>query len=527
MLPPGLDPSLTEPQLSNRVIAALLHELDLEQHAETTEALLASAGLPREYLEDTTAWVSMMFVRRLAQAIASVNYELDELPPHGHELWQLWRRAGRRALDPAVIGPIFQVLESFGSPRRLYRRLPKLSGRATRSTRFELRSITRGRAVIAVRPEPGATLESPNCWFQLGFFEGVPTLFGLPPATVEHHECMLDPHQPADACVYRVRFAESPGRFGATRVLFTSMGALVGMALASPWVGADPTLALAGLAGGALAAAVDGWWRYVDARRHMITEATDLARLLKAADERHGDLWGEQVALRRSVLAARKLSGYLASDLVERILDDPELELTLGGSETFAAVLFADIVGFTPRCERLDAAQVVEQLNVYFSHVDRAFTDHRGVIDKRMGDGIMAVFVPREGVETPVAQRAIQCGLDMLRHLEGCNAQLAEWGQEPFEIRVGVAAGPLVQGNMGSKVKLEFTVIGDVVNLSSRLEGQATPGYVLVPHTLLEQMPVSERDAVELGERRTITVKGRAEPVDVQELRPRRASPSE
>lgn len=520
MLSHDLDSALTEPQLSNRVFAALLHELDLEHDEDTVEAVLSATGLPRAYLEDTTEWVSMVYVLRFAKALAGRVYGLDTLPPHDHALWQLWRRAGRRALDRDVIGPIFQVLEAFGSPRRIYRRVPELSERATRSTRFELRGIRRGKVVIAAQPEEGASLESPNCWFQHGFFEAVPTLFGLPRARVEHHECMLDPHQPADACVYQIHFVESRSRFVATRVLLVALGAFAAAAIAM-LAGVGPLVWLAAVAGGAVVAAVDAWRHYAGARGHMQQEAAELSALLSAADQRQSELWEEQVLLRRSILAARKLSEYLASDLVEQILDDPELELTLGGTETVAAVLFCDIVGFTPRCEQLEAAQIVEQLNIYFSHVDRAFSDHRGVIDKRMGDGIMAVFVPREGDDTPVAVRAARSALDILRHLEGCNAELAKRGEDPFQIRVGVAAGPLVQGNMGSLVKLEYTVIGDVVNLAARLEGHAAPGHVLVPHAVLDELRDDERASLVFGERRTITVKGRAEPVDVQDVRPK------
>lgn len=183
-------------------------------------------------------------------------------------------------------------------------------------------------------------------------------------------------------------------------------------------------------------------------------------------------------------------------------------------------MLFSDIVAFTPRCEQLEPAEVVEQLNVYFSYVDRAFSDHRGVIDKRMGDGIMAVFVPHDEDDTPVGTRAVRCALEMLHHLDACNAELAERGIEAFQIRVGVAAGSLVQGNMGSDVKLEYTVIGDVVNLASRLEGQARPGHVLAQHCLVTALPEADLEGVSLDEPRTINVKGRAEAVEVQELRP-------
>ena len=98
---------------------------------------------------------------------------------------------------------------------------------------------------------------------------------------------------------------------------------------------------------------------------------------------------------------AKRIVGPDAAPVVERVMDNPELELTLGGRLTRAAVLFSDIVGFTPRSEERAPEDVVEELNIYFAHVDPAFKRHDGVIDKRMGDGVMAVFPPRPDDDGP------------------------------------------------------------------------------------------------------------------------------
>jgi adenylate cyclase len=130
----------------------------------------------------------------------------------------------------------------------------------------------------------------------------------------------------------------------------------------------------------------------------------------------------------------------------------------------------------------------------------------------------MVVFVARDLEERPLdlQRKAVRCGLEMLRSLPDCNRRLAERGSAPLQVRVGLAAGPLVLGNMGSEVKLEYTVIGDVVNLAARLEGQATPGHLLMEEGLLEAV----KGTVEVVAQRRIQVKGRSEPVDVIELRP-------
>ncbi|MCA9638838.1 MAG: adenylate/guanylate cyclase domain-containing protein, partial [Myxococcales bacterium] len=157
------------------------------------------------------------------------------------------------------------------------------------------------------------------------------------------------------------------------------------------------------------------------------------------------------------------------------------------------------------------------ELNLYFSHMDPVVEAHGGVIDKRIGDGLMVVFTSSQRSGEGLAElqrRAVRCAVGMLTALPACNAQLGARGSEPIQIRVGVAGGPLVQGNVGSAARLEYTVIGDTVNLAARLEGQASPGCALIQEAVFAaggagHAPLS---------RRTIKVKGRVEPVAVVEV---------
>ena len=162
---------------------------------------------------------------------------------------------------------------------------------------------------------------------------------------------------------------------------------------------------------------------------------------------------------------------------------------------------------------------MVAELNRYFRHIDPAFERHGGVIDKRMGDGVLAVFVPKEGADArEVRRRAVRCAADLVRGLESCNQELALEGGEPLEVRIGVAAGPLVQGKMGSDVRYEYTVIGDVVNLAARLEAQARPGHVVVTSDVWNAFQGAPPDDVQLVGRQIISVKGKQQAVDVVEL---------
>ena len=181
-------------------------------------------------------------------------------------------------------------------------------------------------------------------------------------------------------------------------------------------------------------------------------------------------------------------------------------------------MLFADLVSYTSRCEGASPEEVVEHLNLFFAHVDPLVEKHRGIIDKRLGDGVMVVFTPASGDETPAAlrRRAIQCGLAVLQGMQACNRALAERGAPPLQLRAGLAAGRLVQGNMGSPVRLEYTVIGDVVNVASRLHGHARPGSLLVEAAALQ----AAGDGFPVVDRREVQVKGREQPVEVVELVP-------
>ena len=132
--------------------------------------------------------------------------------------------------------------------------------------------------------------------------------------------------------------------------------------------------------------------------------------------------------------------------LVEQILEKPEQELKLGGRRTDAAVLFADLVGFTRRCEQLTPEAVVEDLNTWFSVVDPIIHAHGGIIDKRIGDAVMVVFVPREGEDRSngeIWSRAIRCGLAMQSAMSECHRALAQRRAEPMDLRVGIAGGEL------------------------------------------------------------------------------------
>jgi len=157
---------------------------------------------------------------------------------------------------------------------------------------------------------------------------------------------------------------------------------------------------------------------------------------------------------------------YVSLEIAEKIMKSGKVNLA--GEEIQATVLFSDIRGFTPLSEKLPPVELIRFLNEYFTYVTRPITENKGVINKFMGDAVMAIFSPVFGVEDHQAA-ALRAALGMREALKAFNAQ----GKYPeVFFGVGVHSGGLVAGNVGTVERLEYTVLGDTVNVASRIESQ-------------------------------------------------------
>ncbi|HEY5292216.1 MAG TPA: GAF domain-containing protein [Burkholderiales bacterium] len=161
------------------------------------------------------------------------------------------------------------------------------------------------------------------------------------------------------------------------------------------------------------------------------------------------------------------LSRYMSKAVMDQLLESGDA--VLGGISREVSVLFSDIRGFTSISERLGAQETVALLNEYFTDMVDIVFAHKGVLDKYMGDMIMAVFGSVLQKEDD-PDSAVIVGNKMLVGLRGLNARLAARGREPIRIGVGISTGQVVAGNIGSPKRLEYTVIGNRVNIAHRLE---------------------------------------------------------
>jgi adenylate cyclase len=203
----------------------------------------------------------------------------------------------------------------------------------------------------------------------------------------------------------------------------------------------------------------------------------------------------------KSERIARSFERYLAPHVVSSLMRNPE-EIVLGGTRQTATMLFADIRGFTELSERLMPEQVVELLNRYLAPVVNVVFANAGLLDKFYGDGVMAVFgAPRPSDDD--ALRAVLTAGQILEQVRALNEQPGvSW---PLAVSIGLATGDVVAGHIGSERRLEYTVIGDAVNLASRLQQIAQSNQILVDQKTYER--VKGRFA---ATRRLARIKGKA-----------------
>ncbi|MCI0547434.1 MAG: HAMP domain-containing protein [Candidatus Rokubacteria bacterium] len=217
-------------------------------------------------------------------------------------------------------------------------------------------------------------------------------------------------------------------------------------------------------------------------------------------------------SLREKEMIKRAFTRYVAREVVDEILKDPE-HLALSGERREVTVLFCDIRGFTPLSERLSPEEVVALLNEFYTLAIETVFEHDGTLDKFLGDAVMAIF----GAPIPHpdhALRAIKTGLLMRDRIDALNDARLREGRDPIFVGIGVSGGEVVAGTVGTQDRMEYTVVGDSVNVAARLESLARPGQVLMSQRT-HDMVKGQVDVSPLG---PIKVKGKEEQVEVYQV---------
>jgi adenylate cyclase len=203
---------------------------------------------------------------------------------------------------------------------------------------------------------------------------------------------------------------------------------------------------------------------------------------------------------------------YMTDAVVDHLMAG---KVQLGGEVLTATILFSDIRSFASISEKMDAKSLVALLNEYFTEMVDEVIKEDGVVDKYIGDAIMAVFgAPVAKPDTAI--HAVRAAIGMRKALAALNEKLVARGMKAIATGIGIHTGQLVAGNIGSEKRMEYTVIGDAVNLASRLEGATKELGVAV---LISQDTYDlVKDHVEARPVKEITVKGREQPVMTYEV---------
>lgn len=242
-----------------------------------------------------------------------------------------------------------------------------------------------------------------------------------------------------------------------------------------------------------------------------IATSVDHARLYANLEERVAERTARLEA--RNTFIRKVFGRYMSDDIVDAVLESDQA-LDLGGERRTVTVLFADIRGFTTLCERLNAEQVVQLLNLYLSAVTAVVRRWHGTLDNIIADGVLVLFgAPFMREDDP--ERAVACAVDLQQAILEVNERTAALDLPAIEVGIGVHTGEVIVGNIGSAERAKYSVIGSTVNLAARIEA-TTPGGQI---SITDATRAAIRVPVELAGERSFLPKGFGEEVTVYSIR--------
>jgi adenylate cyclase len=198
------------------------------------------------------------------------------------------------------------------------------------------------------------------------------------------------------------------------------------------------------------------------------------------------------------------------SPAISRKITAEAADIRLGGESQRVTLLFADVRGFTTMAETMKPREAVEVLNEFFARMTNVIFEHDGTLDKYLGDGLMALFGAPFALQND-AEAAVRAAVNMQKSLEELNKIS---GKQPLNIGIGIHTGEAVVGFLGTERRMDYTAIGDTVNVASRLTSQAGPGQIVISNATHAQIG-REISCCPLS---AMKLKGRAEPIEVHEV---------
>ncbi len=207
-------------------------------------------------------------------------------------------------------------------------------------------------------------------------------------------------------------------------------------------------------------------------------------------------------------------SRFVSPAVVKQLINTPNL-VRLGGEIRTVTLLFSDIRGFTTRSERMNPEEVVNMLNDYFTAMSEVLFANEGTLNKFIGDAIFAFFGAPTGIDN-TAERAVRTSLQMREALKELNKKFEMQGKKPIKIGIGLHKGEVLVGNIGSERQMEYTVIGDNVNVCSRIESYTKEAKtdILISDTVYQKV----KDSVKVETMPPVILKGKREAVTVHKL---------
>ncbi|MCK5199743.1 MAG: guanylate cyclase, partial [Spirochaetales bacterium] len=201
---------------------------------------------------------------------------------------------------------------------------------------------------------------------------------------------------------------------------------------------------------------------------------------------------------------------YMSADVLKNLMESPEL-VQLGGSKKDATVFFADIRGYTSFSEGQEPEYIIEVLNEYFSEAVEIVIKYNGYIDKFIGDCIMAAWgVPVVNADKD-AISGVGCAVEIQELVKSKSRKFFHGKAEHLQVGIGMHSGPLISGNLGSSRRMDYSVIGDTVNIAARLEGVAGAGEVIITQQTRDLIG----DHFKLKELKPVKVKGKDRPLHI------------